>query len=63
MKEKYDIIETATKLGNFQVFTKALAEAGLQQSLKETGPYTVFAPTDQAFAKVGKVKMDDLVKA
>ena len=62
MEGNYDIIETATKAGNFQVFTKALADAGLKQPLKEKGPYTIFAPTDEAFVKVSAAKLDDLVK-
>ena len=62
MKEKYDIFETATKAGSFQIFTKALAEVGLKESLKEKGPYTVFAPTDQAFARLPAAKLDDLLK-
>ena len=62
MKENYDIIETATKAGNFQVFTKALVDAGFKESLKDKGAYTVFAPTDDAFAKVPKAKLDDLLR-
>ncbi len=54
--------QTATRAGNFRVFTRALAEAGLKESLQEKGPYTIFAPTDQAFAKVPKAKLDDLLK-
>ena len=62
MKEKYDVIETAKKSGGFQVFIGALAEAGLEEALKEMGPYTVFAPTDQAFARMPKPKLDELMK-
>jgi uncharacterized surface protein with fasciclin (FAS1) repeats len=54
MKQKYDVIETAKKSGGFQVFTGAIVEAGLEEALKDMGPYTVFAPTDQAFAKIPK---------
>lgn len=61
--ENYDIIETATNAGNFRVFTKAVAVAGLKQPLKEKGPYTVFAPTDDAFAKVPHGKLDQLLKS
>src|SRR5688572_13816642 len=60
MTENYDIIETAIKAGNFQVFTQALIDGGFKESLKEKGSYTVFAPTDEAFAKVPKAKLDDL---
>lgn len=62
MNEKYDIIETATKAGNFQVFTRALSDAGLKQALKEDGPFTIFAPTDEAFANVTSGKLDNLLK-
>ena len=62
MIANYDIIEAATKAGNFQVFTKALSDAGLEEPLKGKGPYTVFAPTDEAFAKVSSGKLDDLLK-
>lgn len=62
MKEKYNIIEAAAKLGNFQVFTNLLNEARLEQSLRETGPYTVFAPTDEAFSRVPRTKLEDLRK-
>jgi uncharacterized surface protein with fasciclin (FAS1) repeats len=57
MKEEGNIIETAARLGNFRVFTEALAEAGLKTSLMGPGPYTVFAPTDQAFAKLPQSKL------
>lgn len=62
MKQNYDVIETAKKSGGFDVFTGAVAEAGLEEALKEMGPYTIFAPTDQAFAKIPKNKLDDLLK-
>ncbi len=62
MNENYDIIETATKAGNFQVFTTALSDAGLKQALKDDGPFTIFAPTDEAFAKMTAGKLDSLLK-
>ncbi len=62
MKQNYDVIETAKRSGEFAVFTGALAEAGLEEALKDMGPYTIFAPTDQAFAKIPKNKLDDLLK-
>jgi uncharacterized surface protein with fasciclin (FAS1) repeats len=62
MKENHDIMETAKKVGDFQVFTEAIVGAGLEQALKEMGPYTIFAPTDEAFAKVPKDKLADLLK-
>ncbi len=62
MNKNYDIIETATEAGNFQVFTKALSAAGLKQALKDDGQFTIFAPTDGAFAKVTAEKMENLLK-
>jgi uncharacterized surface protein with fasciclin (FAS1) repeats len=58
MNEKYDLIETAKRAGNFRVFVQALEAAGLEDILKETGPYTVFAPIDDAFVKVPKAKLE-----
>ena len=49
---KKDIIETAVAAGNFNTLAKALTEAGLIDALKGEGPFTVFAPTDEAFAKI-----------
>jgi uncharacterized surface protein with fasciclin (FAS1) repeats len=62
MKQNYDVIETAKKSGGFGVFTGAIAEAGLEEALKDMGPYTIFAPTDQAFAKLPRNKLDELLK-
>ena len=47
-----DIVETAVAAGQFTTLAKALGEAGLVETLKGTGPFTVFAPTDAAFAKL-----------
>jgi uncharacterized surface protein with fasciclin (FAS1) repeats len=47
-----DIVETAIAAGNFTTLAKALTEAGLIETLKGAGPYTVLAPTDDAFAKI-----------
>ena len=47
-----DIVDTAVEAGSFTTLAKALAEAGLVDTLKGPGPYTVFAPTDAAFAKL-----------
>jgi transforming growth factor-beta-induced protein len=47
-----DIIDTAVGNGNFTVLATALTEAGLLDTLKSAGPFTVFAPTDAAFAKI-----------
>ncbi|HKY42976.1 MAG TPA: fasciclin domain-containing protein [Pyrinomonadaceae bacterium] len=51
MEPKYDIIETALRAGHFEVFARAIERARFKQTLKNTGPYTIFAPTDEAFAR------------
>jgi len=57
-----DIVETAAAAGNFKTFTRALTEAGLLETLKGPGPFTVLAPSDEAFAKLPKEKLDALMK-
>lgn len=57
-----DIVDTAVAAGNFQTLAKALTEAGLIDTLKSAGPFTVFAPTDEAFAKVPKAQLEALLK-
>lgn len=47
-----DLVETAASAGSFKTFVAALKSAGAAASLKEPGPFTVFAPTDEAFAKL-----------
>ncbi len=47
-----DIVETAVSAGSFKTLAKLLTDAGLIETLKGPGPFTVFAPTDEAFAKV-----------
>ena len=47
-----DIVTTAVQAGSFNTLAKALAAAGLIETLKGPGPFTVFAPTDEAFAKL-----------
>jgi uncharacterized surface protein with fasciclin (FAS1) repeats len=47
-----DIVDTAVAAGKFNTLAKALTEAGLVETLKGAGPFTVFAPTDDAFAKL-----------
>lgn len=49
---KMDIVDTAVAAGSFNTLAKALTEAGLIDTLKGEGPFTVFAPTDAAFAKI-----------
>ncbi len=50
--QEKDIVETAVAAGTFNTLAKALTAAGLVETLKGAGPFTVFAPTDAAFAKV-----------
>ena len=57
-----DIVDTATAAGDFTTLTKLLKRAGLVSAVRQPGPYTVFAPTDAAFAKVPKGKLDALLK-
>lgn len=57
-----DIVETAVAAGQFTTLAKLLGDAGLVETLKGTGPFTVFAPTDAAFAKVPKATLDKLAK-
>jgi uncharacterized surface protein with fasciclin (FAS1) repeats len=57
-----DIIDTAVAAGNFKTLGTALTEAGLVQQLKGAGPYTVFAPTDAAFAKLPRNEYETLMK-
>ncbi len=47
-----NIVEAATSAGTFKTFVAALKTAGLADTLKNSGPYTIFAPTDEAFAKL-----------
>ena len=57
-----DIVQTAAAAGNFETLTSLLKKAGLARTLKGDGPYTVFAPTDRAFAKVPQATLDALAK-
>lgn len=57
-----DIVETAVAAGTFKSFTRALADAGLTETLKGPGPYTVLIPSDAAFAKLPKGTLDALFK-
>lgn len=57
-----DIVDTAVAAGNFTTLAKALAAAGLVDTLKGPGPFTVFAPTDEAFAKLPAGTVDELLK-
>ena len=57
-----DIVDTAVAAGNFKTLATALQAAGLIDTLKGKGPFTVFAPTDEAFAKVPKADLEALLK-
>ena len=57
-----DIVETAVAAGSFKTLATALQAAGLIETLKGKGPFTVFAPTDEAFAKIPKADLDALLK-
>lgn len=57
-----DIVETASEAGSFQTLLSAAEAAGLVDTLKGEGPFTVFAPTDEAFAKLPEGTVEDLLK-
>jgi len=57
-----DIVDTAVAAGSFKTLAKALQAADLVDTLKGTGPFTVFAPTDEAFAKLPQATLEDLLK-
>ena len=56
-----DIVDTAVAAGNFQTRVSAVEEAGLVDTLKGEGPFTVFAPTDEAFAKIPQDQLESLM--
>jgi uncharacterized surface protein with fasciclin (FAS1) repeats len=57
-----DIVDTAVAAGSFKTLATALTAAGLIDTLKGAGPFTVFAPTDEAFAKLPAGTLDALLK-
>ena len=57
-----DIVDTAVKAGSFNTLVAAVKAAGLVDTLKGAGPFTVFAPTDEAFAKLPAGTVDALLK-
>ncbi len=57
-----DIVDTAVAAGSFKTLTTALNAAGLVETLKGKGPFTVFAPTDAAFAKLPAGTVESLLK-
>jgi uncharacterized surface protein with fasciclin (FAS1) repeats len=62
MDRKSDIVETALASSYFSTLATALSAAGLLETLKGDGPFTVFAPTDAAFAKMPQQKLDELLQ-
>ncbi len=58
----HDIIDTAIAAGNFKTLANAIKAAGLSETLKGKGPFTVFAPSDEAFAKLPAGKLDAMLK-
>jgi len=57
-----DIVDTAVAAGDFKTLAAALDAAGLVETLKGPGPFTVFAPTDEAFAKLPAGTVEELLK-
>ena len=60
--QQEDIVDTAVSAGSFKTLVAAIQAAGLVETLKGDGPFTVFAPTDEAFAKIPKEVLGDLLK-
>ena len=58
----HDIVDTAVAAGSFTTLVAAVTSAGLVDTLKGTGPFTVFAPSDAAFAALPSGTVEDLVK-
>lgn len=58
---KKDIVDTAVAAGSFNTLATALTKAGLVDTLKGEGPFTVFAPTDEAFAKIPADQLDAIL--
>ncbi|MDP4576712.1 MAG: fasciclin domain-containing protein [Burkholderiaceae bacterium] len=58
----HDIIDTAVAAGSFKTLASAVTAAGLVDTLKGTGPFTVFAPSDEAFAKLPAGTLESLLK-
>ena len=61
LRAEDDIVDTAVKAKSFKTLVTAVKEAGLVEALKGEGPFTVFAPTDEAFAKVPKDVLEGLL--
>ena len=61
-ESKGDIVAVASGAGSFNTLVAAVKAAGLVETLQGAGPFTVFAPTDEAFAKLPKGTVEDLLK-
>jgi uncharacterized surface protein with fasciclin (FAS1) repeats len=61
-QHKKDIVDTAVAAGSFETLVAAVKAAGLVETLKGEGPFTVFAPTDEAFAKLPEGTVEALLK-
>ena len=61
-RAKKDIVDTAVAAGSFSTLAAALEAAGLVDTLKGNGPFTVFAPTDEAFAKLPAGTLESLLR-
>jgi len=57
-----NLVETVMGEGNFKILVNAIQEAGLVDTLSNEGPYTIFAPTDEAFAKLPSETLESLLK-
>jgi uncharacterized surface protein with fasciclin (FAS1) repeats len=62
MNNQNDIVAVASRAGNFNTLVAAVKAAGLVETLQGPGPFTVFAPTDEAFAKLPKGTVEGLLK-
>lgn len=62
MENQFDIVDTALSAGNFSTLAAALGAAGLIGALKSDGPFTVFAPTDDAFSKIPPQALSELLQ-
>jgi uncharacterized surface protein with fasciclin (FAS1) repeats len=62
MHQQKNLIEMAKHAGSFNTLVKAIEAAGLVETLQGEGPYTVFAPSDEAFAKLPEGELDKLLK-
>jgi transforming growth factor-beta-induced protein len=59
--KKLDVVDTANEAGSFKTLSALLKEANLAETLKGSGPFTIFAPTDEAFAKLPKGTVESLL--